>query len=104
VCQCSRALEALDHIATRHRDDELAAAAVDGDARDPRHLRVLDPEGRGLLDLPVDQLVEVLRPGRHLLEPDQRDLRGGVRHHQRDAPRPRGHLLQRGLDCRDERG
>ena len=99
----ARALEALDHVPARHRHDELAAAAVDRDPRHPGHLRVLDPEGRGLLDLPVNQLVEVLRLGRHLLESDERDLRGRVRNDQRHAACARGDLLQRGLDRRGER-
>ena len=68
-------------------DDELAAAAVERDAGHPGHLRVLDPERRRLAHLPANQLVEILRLGRHLLEPDQRDLGDRIGQHQRDAAR-----------------
>ena len=58
--------------------------AVPGRERD---LRVLDPERGGLADLELDQFVQVRGPGRHVLEPHQRDLRGGVGDGQRDARR-----------------
>ena len=52
-------------------------------------LRVLDRERRGLAHLPADQLIEILRLRRHLLEPHQRHLGDRVGQDERDAPRPR---------------
>ncbi len=98
----TRALEALDQIAARHRHDELAAAAVERDARHPRYLRVLDSKRRRLLHLPVNQLIEILRLRRDLLEAYQRDFRRRVRNHQRDAASPGRDLLQRRLQRRHQ--
>ena len=82
-------LVAVDDVAPRDKDQIIASAVSRHRTLHPGHLRVLDAEGGCLADLPANQLLEVLRFGRHLLEADERDLGDRIRQQQGYAFRPR---------------
>jgi hypothetical protein len=58
--QLARLLVLRQHVAPRHRDDELVSAGGRG-ANGMAHDRFVERKRRGLLDLPSDQLVEIRR-------------------------------------------
>jgi hypothetical protein len=68
------AFVSLDHVPARHGHEELASASRERRGIFPRHLRVLDPERRGLAHLPANQLFEVLLLRWNFFEPDERNL------------------------------
>ena len=77
-----------DDVFARHHDDELGAAVGRLEAGHVAELRVLDAERRGLAHLPPDQLVQIVRALRDLLEAQQRHLGDAVGNGQRHALRP----------------
>ena len=66
-------------------DDELAAAVGAADAGRLGDERLFDGKRRRLPHLPAHQLIEILAPGRHLVELDERHLRGQVGNDERHA-------------------
>ena len=83
------ALLVLGHdVAARDRHHELGSAVVARAGR-PRTCACIERERHGLSHLPADELLEIVRPRRQLLEPDERHLGRTVRNHERHAPRAR---------------
>ena len=85
----------LDRRPAREGHDELLAGASAGvgrrchlDARHEADLCVLDRERRGFPHLPADQLLQVSRARRDLLEPHERHFGDHIGHDESDAPGP----------------